>query len=345
MRIDADAHVDENEETWAYLREIGSPYQPVKVDVTDEGRPGWLVDGHAIRRFVHDYRRSGATTATSELMDPDARLRHMDELRIDVQVLYPSSFIRSRFTGKPELEIAMARSYNRWIASRTESTQGRLRWVAVLPLLSMDEAVEELNWARDHGACGVFKKGLECGRTASDPYFFPLYEEASKLDVPICIHTGTDGPGDGISPNAVSAIFAFEPLVNSGVMEQFPTLRVGFIEASASWIPFLLSVHAAGIRRTHMQGLGPTNSLGEFDRIQFNQPRIYVACQTQDDLPYILQFGTEDNLMVGTDYTHNDQSAELLALSIIDQRASRGEISAEVAHKIVEDNPGRFYGI
>ena len=94
-----------------------------------------------------------------------------------------------------------------------------------------------------------------------------------------------------------------------------------------------------------MQGLGPTNSLGEFDRIQFNQPRIYVACQTQDDLPYIPQFGTEDNLMVGTDYTHNDQSAELLALSIIDQRASRGEISAEVAHKIVEDNPGRFYGI
>jgi hypothetical protein len=48
---------------------------------------------------------------------------------------------------------------------------------------------------------------------------------------------------------------------------------------------------------------------------------------------------------VGTDYTHNDVSAELLVLSIVDERASNGEFSAEVAHKIVEDNPGRFYGI
>jgi predicted TIM-barrel fold metal-dependent hydrolase len=104
-------------------------------------------------------------------------------------------------------------------------------------------------------------------------------------------------------------------------------------------------VNAANVRRTHLQGLGNTSSLGEFNRLQFNQPRIFVACQTQDDLPYILQFGTEDNLMVGTDYTHNDVSAELLALDIVEERARHGEFSAEVARKIVEDNPGRFYGI
>ena len=61
--------------------------------------------------------------------------------------------------------------------------------------------------------------------------------------------------------------------------------------------------------------------------------RIYVACQSQDDLPYILQFGTEDNLMVGTDYTHADQSAELLALDIVEQRGASGEIPAEVVRK------------
>ena len=345
MRIDADAHVDENEETWADLRAMGRQYEPVRIEASAAGPPQWRIDGHHVRRFVHDFRRSGATRETSELMDPDARVRHMDELKIDVQVLYPSSFIRSNFKGREELEVAMARSYNRWIAGRTESSHGRLRWIAVLPMLSMDSAVDELKWAKDHGACGIFKKGYECGKTTGDPYFFPLYEAASQLDIPICIHTGTDGPGEGVSPNAMSAACGFLPLVNSGVMEQFPTLRVGFVEAGASWIPFLLSVDAASVRRTHLQGLGNTSSLGEFNRLQFNQPRIFVACQTQDDLPYILQFGTEDNLMVGTDYTHNDVSAELLALSIVDERASNGEFSAEVARKIVEDNPGRFYGI
>jgi hypothetical protein len=40
-----------------------------------------------------------------------------------------------------------------------------------------------------------------------------------------------------------------------------------------------------------------------------------------------------------------DVSAELLALDIVEERARNGEFSAEVARKIVEDNPGRFYGI
>jgi hypothetical protein len=31
MRIDADAHVDENEETWADLRAMGRQYEPVRI--------------------------------------------------------------------------------------------------------------------------------------------------------------------------------------------------------------------------------------------------------------------------------------------------------------------------
>jgi predicted TIM-barrel fold metal-dependent hydrolase len=77
----------------------------------------------------------------------------------------------------------------------------------------------------------------------------------------------------------------------------------------------------------------------------FRRSRIYVACQSQDDLPYILTFGTEDNLVVGTDYTHADQSAEMMALDIVEQRGARGEIPAEVARKILDDNPRRFYGL
>ena len=38
--------------------------------------------------------------------------------------------------------------------------------------------------AKDHGACGILKKGdLEAGKWPADPYFFPLYEEANRLDL------------------------------------------------------------------------------------------------------------------------------------------------------------------
>jgi hypothetical protein len=63
----------------------------------------------------------------------------------------------------------------------------------------------------------------------------------------------------------------------------------------------------------------------------FRRNRFYVARQTNEDLPYILKYGMEDNLMIGTDYSHADQSAKIAALDVIEQRAAKGEISPTVA--------------
>ena len=38
--------------------------------------------------------------------------------------------------------------------------------------------------------------------------------------------------------------------------------------------------------------------------------RMYVTCQVDEDLPYILKVAGEDSLMVGSDYTHRDSSME-----------------------------------
>jgi len=59
----------------------------------------------------------------------------------------------------------------------------------------------------------------------------------------------------------------------------------------------------------------------------------------------LFKYGTEDSLMIGTDYSHADQSAEIQALDVIEQRAEKGDISATVARKIRDDNPRRFYGL
>ena len=210
-----------------------------------------------------------------------------------------------------------------------------------MPVMSMDESLEELHWAKDHGACGVFKKGVECGRAASDPYFFPLYEEASRLDMPICIHTGTGNPpamGASELSGKLNAISAFTDLAMSSVPEKFPDLRFGWIETGASWVPFLSADLAAKHAKLTFRPF-------DFKEDLFRDSQFYVACDSSDDLPYILQFGTEDRLMVGTDYTHADQSAELDALDIIERKAASEEIPSEVARKILDDNPRRFYGL
>ncbi len=348
MRIDADAHVDETEATWSYLAEGEEQFRPITVDPGMSITPGdarphrqWIIDGRLQLRRWRDDTRTGTVKATRELMDVQARLRHMDELNIDVQVLYPTLFLTG-LTARPEVELALTRSYNRWIAEATEPSQGRLRWVAMLPMMSMDAALDELRWAKDHGACGVFKKGVENDRSASDPYFFPLYEEAARLNIPMCVHTGTGNPpttgNRGDIGGRFNAISAFTDLAMSGVPDRFPTLRVGWIETGASWVPFL---HADLVAKKQKLTFRPFG----FKENIFRSNRFYVACDSTDDLPYILQLGLEDNMLIGTDYTHADQSAQLDALDIIEQRGKEGEISMEAARKILDDNPCAFYGL
>ena len=55
----------------------------------------------------------------------------------------------------------------------------------------MDRAIEEINFGKANGACGVFMRGFE-GELLSDSSLFPVYEEAQRLDLPICIHAGTE---------------------------------------------------------------------------------------------------------------------------------------------------------
>ena len=88
----------------------------------------------------------------------------------------------------------MARAYNRFIAQACAKSGGRIRWVVVPPLHSIEELVKEIKWAKDNGAVGVFFRGIEGQRTLDNPYFNPIYQAASDTDLPVLIHTGAGCP-------------------------------------------------------------------------------------------------------------------------------------------------------
>jgi len=72
---------------------------------------------------------------------------------------------------------------------------------------------------------------------------------------------------------------------------------------------------------------------------------MYVTCQVDEDLPYILKVAGEDSLMVGSDYTHRDASMEYEFPKLLKERADKGEISRAAVQKILCDNAKIFYGL
>ena len=77
----------------------------------------------------------------------------------------------------------------------------------------------------------------------------------------------------------------------------------------------------------------------------FKDNRVYITCQVDEDLPYILKYVGEDNLMVGSDYTHRDPSMELEFRKELQARADKGDIPQSAVQKILYENPKTFYGL
>jgi predicted TIM-barrel fold metal-dependent hydrolase len=336
--IDADAHVIENESTWEYMLESERQFRPQIVTATAEGASVdyWLVDGK-----VRPWTNIGKDTpkAAREMSDLSIRIKHMDELNVDVQVIYPTFFI-SPYTQRPEIELALSRSYNRWMAEIVKKAPDRFRWIVVVPLLSMDRIFEELRFGKENGACGVFVRGLEGERRLTDPYFFPLYKEASRLDMAVCVHSANGSmtvhdffiDESGFCKFKLAVVGAFHSLVFDGIPERFPKLRIGIIEVSAQWVPY--AIHDL-VRRMAKKGR-------QLDKQVLRDKRIYVACQTDDDLPYILEYAGEDNLVIGSDYGHADSAAEIEALRRIKHE---GNVTPRVISKILNDNARALYGM
>jgi predicted TIM-barrel fold metal-dependent hydrolase len=355
--IDADTHVDETEDTWEYMAAEEEPLKPVTgyPSNPDPNRPltrYWMIDGHRQPRFTRNDAKTRTTVETRELLDVEARLRDMDAMGVEVQVMYPTLFLVG-ISERPDVELALRRSYNRWLADRSDRSHGRLRWVCLPPTQSMDQAVEELRFAKDHGACGLLKKGdREAGKWPNDPYFFPLYEEAERLDLPICFHIGSGVPDFTPAREfsfgrfhrlGLPVVHAFHSMIQHGIPEQFPRLRFGFIEAGASWVPFALyDLRRRLATRERNELSSPNYDLPE-DVLRRN--RMYVTIQVDEDLPYILQHTGEDALLIGSDYTHGDPSNEMGFAELLQERAARGDIPPTAIPKILYENARAFYGL
>ncbi len=349
--IDADAHVIETEQTWSFMGEDAPRFMPRLLTQT-AGESLLSNEGDAVREFwsIEDRlygkdRNVGSNTPkeSREMLSVAARLKHMDALGIDIQVLYPTLFLRP-VVRDAERERMLCQSYNRWLGDIWRQAPERLRWVAAPPLWSLASSPgtvrDALSWARDHGACGIFMRGLECERALGDPYFHPLWEMAGDLDMAICVHSANGSfqhhdffqPDTSFTKFKLAVVGAFHTLLEKQVPARFPRLRWGFVEVSAQWVPYVLNDVADRFRRAGKP----------FPERPLAANRMWVACENTDDLDYVLSYAGEDNLIIGTDYGHHDPSTELNAIRLL---AEDTRLPAGVAHKILETNPRALYGL
>ena len=359
--VDADTHIAESEAMWSYIDKEMYPRRPILAKIPDdtwykERNAFWLIDGEIFPKPAgkasfslitpsaqkKESGRGDIHLSAREITDPGARLRDMDKIGVEIQVIYPTLFL-VYLTDDPQLETGLCRAYNRFVADGCAKAPGRLRWVAVLPLRSIEASLQEMKWAKEQGAVGVFFRGMEGNLTLDNPYFFPVYAQAETLDLAICIHTGSGSRhlmqlfdverNHTFAHNRVLPVVAFRDLVANRIPERFPTLRFGFIEAAASWVPYIIHVLQRSVRGD-LKNRNPQDLFRDY--------RFWVACEVDEELPFLVRFIGDDKIIIGSDYGHNDPSKEP---EFIKNMRAREDVPPALVEKILCLNARQLYGL
>jgi len=115
------------------------------------------------------------------------RLAAMDASGIDVQVLSLNQPATENL--EPELAVKLAAMANDKIAAAVTAHPTRLGGFATLPMPNPKASAAELErMVTNHGFLGAMIHGHIRGRYLDHQFFWPVFEMAEKLDVPIYLH-------------------------------------------------------------------------------------------------------------------------------------------------------------
>jgi uncharacterized protein len=224
-------------------------------------------------RKLFDVSRGGRGWPPPGIEDlGEGRIAAMDAAGIDVQIL-------SNVPGVEAVEIPqaveLARQANDAVVVAATEHPDRFLGFATLPMRDPAAAVAELErTVRDHGFVGALINGHVDGRYLDDPFFWPVFESAEALDVPIYLHPTVpprpviDAYYQGLAP-AVSAKLAVAGLgwhidtgihcvrlILGGVFDRFPKLQVivGHHFEALSWMAwrtdYSFPPEESGLKRT-----------------------------------------------------------------------------------------------
>ena len=282
--------------------------------VTDAGlrkrvaavQDGPVIDFHAHCAIPGVAEMMGRTTQMDSptIIGPD-RLRAMDELGIDIEVLSINPNLYQLDEGQAE---RVGRFQNEGIAEICAGYDGRFVGLATLALQFPELAVQQLEE-------GVNELGLRGGSIGTsvgsvhlgDPRFDVFWAKVEELDVPIWLHPvlipdlqpwleGNGMLGNAIG-NEVAMAIAFGRLIFEGVLDRFPRLNI-VTAHGGGYLP------AYAPRTDYGCGTRPCGPTPERLPSDYIRDRFFYdsAVFTDEALRHLIAVSSTSQIVIGTDY-------------------------------------------
>ncbi|MEQ8990909.1 MAG: amidohydrolase family protein [Pseudomonadales bacterium] len=269
----------------------------------------------------------------SEYRNPVDRVRVLDEQGIEAAFLFPTFGygIEEALANDIEAMVATVRAFNRWLLDDWSFCyEGRLFAAPLITLSDPAAAVEEVEWAVQHGARIVTIRPAPaiCAdkrRSPGDPIFDPVWAAIAEADVGVAFHIADSGYqryaadwGDDPEFRPIARgnmtmgklyyqerpIFdTIAALVVHGVFRRHPTLRVASIENGALWLPLLVKKLTKAFNQQGNQAFcePPIETL---------RRHLWVSPYAEDDFEEVAELIGVDRILFGSDWPHAECLAE-----------------------------------
>jgi predicted TIM-barrel fold metal-dependent hydrolase len=305
------------------------------VDYDAEGIPTWVVDGERLP-IICANGASGRPMAEWNLapqkyeefrpgvFDSKARLADMDLNGTWASLCFPSllfGFAGRKLSGLKDQKLGLecVRAYNDWILEDWCGADPDRYLACQLPWLSDPiVAAEEIRRNADRGFTSITlseqPEMLGLPSIYSDSWD-PMWDALQETNTVINLHVGSSGYVTRPSSNsALDVIVALFPII--GIMTvvdwiyakipvRFPDLKIVLSEAGVSWVPMVIE----RLNRAHRQ-LDSSEVWSRSDPHPLDVLRRnfwFTSIEDESAFQQLDQIGV-DNVMVESDYPHNDSS-------------------------------------
>jgi predicted TIM-barrel fold metal-dependent hydrolase len=249
----------------------------------------------------------------------------------------------------------MCRAYNRWLADYCKPYPDRLFGVAMLPMQSVELAIEEMRYARE-------KLGMRGGFLRPNPYhgkkmindrmYEPFWTMAEELDFSIGFHEGSTNAmptvgvdrfeGDRAARHMIShtmeMMLAAMAVIWGGVVDCHPRLRVAFLESGGGWMaPWLDRMDR------HFDDQGFNESAPKTRPSELFQRNCWISFEpVESSIAALAGYIGPHKIMWATDYPHQDGFFPGAPQMVRDRL---GPLSPQAKHQVLAGGALGFYGM
>jgi predicted TIM-barrel fold metal-dependent hydrolase len=199
----------------------------------------------------YNSRRKEKIPAASHHRDVSYSLRWMDALSVDYACLFPTPMLFLGLHPQVDVEIQLARAYNRWITEVLLPATPRLKTMLYLPFNDPEASYDMVKrYAGKPGIIGFMVVSTRY-KPVHDNAYMKTYALLEELGMPLAFHASYSWGDQMISlTNRFIAAHAlgftfFNALhctnwIVNGLPERFPKLKVIWVESGLAWVPWLM---------------------------------------------------------------------------------------------------------